>query len=150
MELIETDNVSHYYSYISEADKINLGNRIDSPISLICTDPYSEIWLDVKHENENIGYLKLSLDTQNNTAKISQVFIKPEFRNKGLGKELYTTLFSYLSEKVDVVYSEIIVSNKPSISLHSKVMTMYGTKPASYLYNGTRYDTVLFYKYLEE
>lgn len=79
-------------------------------------------------ENLLKGYVAFHIDET-----VGALFVKPEFRKKGLGSKIMKAAF----EKYDsgTTYAQILSENEASVKLHKKINCTISSKPVYWLYN---------------
>lgn len=72
--------------------------------------------------NKIIGFVSASLTKRKGEARLENVYIKPEFRKKGIAKKACKFILNLLKKKdVKKVESGIYIKNKPSMVLHKSL-----------------------------
>jgi L-amino acid N-acyltransferase YncA len=80
-------------------------------------------WIVAEDNNIIIGFGELEIDKNiNSKATLEKVYVKKEYRKKGIGKDLALELLRYAKDKnIKRVISKIFYNNLPSRNLHEKL-----------------------------
>jgi len=118
-----------------------------------CRKAPGKIIISALSKNEIVGYAAFSNYDLRKTKHSGYltIFIKKNFRGKGLGKELMKALITWgrANKIVRKMTLAVFSNNKNAIALYKKVgFKIEGLCPKDMKINGRYYDSVLMYKFV--
>lgn len=101
------------------------------------------------HEEQIVALATLTRETAeklSHKAVLSSVFVKPEFREKGIANKLLSSVLEYSKGHVEQILLTVATDNKSAISLYKKFgFQIYGAEPKA-LKNNMEYGDELMMK----
>lgn len=79
-------------------------------------------------DNQMKGYVAFHIDET-----VGALFVKPEFRNEGLGSKIMKAGFEKYEDGIS--FAQILSENESSIKLHKKINCSFSSKPVYWVYN---------------
>jgi len=129
---------------LSEIKKISKKFNFEVPRNWkeLITSKNSEMFVLVE-KNKIIGFTGLIYHKWNNTIQISDIFVKPEYRRRGLGFKL----LNFLIEKVRKTEYRCLIAESPSLNPSVKLYKKAGFRKCGYndrLYSNKKKEIALW------
>lgn len=122
-ELIDEELTREVKGFLKILDIESLTDRIRD--FYISRDPNLSVTYIAKEENA-IGFIHGEIQshpliTPKRTGFVTSFFVKPEYRNLGVGKELYSEMKNWFKEKVCVALELEVSEGNPAIEFYQKI-----------------------------